>query len=275
MNKKLIIIATVLLLSIPIFAQSAWQQVTVANVTFQYRVSANAQDLEAKLSAPTTGWVAVGLQPTNIMQNANYILGYVSAGVGHIRDDFGTSSQTHASDVSLGGTDNITLLEATETGGVTMLHFSIPLNSGDQYDRILTTGISYPIILAHGSNSADNYTGMHTDAGFGQITLQAPVANDDNLAISSNRILGNYPNPFNPSTSVKYTLTHSTPVTIQIYNNRGQLVHKSNPVDPSKGENVFVWNGKDNNGASITSGVYIMKLNTSEGTLTHKMTMTK
>ena len=45
------------------------------------------------------------------MQDINFIIDYVPGDARHIRDDFGTSSQAHASDISLGGTDIFTLLE--------------------------------------------------------------------------------------------------------------------------------------------------------------------
>lgn len=123
--------------------------------------------LHCLLSASTSGWVAVGFDPSSIMQDANFIIGYVDGGIGEIRDDWGTGATSHASDVSLGGSSDVTLLTAAESGGVTTLEFTIPMNSGDAYDKVLSIGSSYSCILAQGSS--DSYTSYHSAAGFATI----------------------------------------------------------------------------------------------------------
>jgi len=121
----------------------------------------NAEYLYGVVIAPTSGWVSVGFDPTNQMEDANIIIGYVeSNGSVNIRDDFGTSITSHASDLTLGGTDNIMEPTGEEGDASTMISFRIPLNSGDQFDRVLIPGNTYTIILAYGSS--DNFTGFHT-----------------------------------------------------------------------------------------------------------------
>jgi len=138
-----------------------YEMVTVDGIELQWRT--DDEYLYVNVSAPTTGWVAVGFDPTNQMADANIIIGYVNdGGEVMIRDDFGTSSTSHASDESLGGTDNTTEHYGMEDAGTTMLHFKIPLDSGDMYDKVLVPGNNYNVILAYGS--ADNFTGFHTMA---------------------------------------------------------------------------------------------------------------
>jgi DOMON domain-containing protein len=137
------------------------ETVTVEGIEFQWRT--DNEFLYVNLYAPTTGWVSVGFDPTNQMADANIIIGYVDEfGDAEIRDDFGTSATSHASDESLGGTYDIDddSIYGSEVDGTTMLHFVIPLNSGDIYDTELIPGNTYTIILAYGSG--DNFTGFHT-----------------------------------------------------------------------------------------------------------------
>ena len=136
-----------------------YEMVTVEGIELHWRTDEDF--LYVNVSAPTTGWVAVGFDPTNQMADADVIIGYVdNSGDVFIRDDFGTSPTSHASDESLGGTDNIMDHYGMEEAGTTMLHFRIPLDSGDMYDKVLVPGNSYNVILAYGS--ADNFTSFHT-----------------------------------------------------------------------------------------------------------------
>jgi len=149
------------------FSAMEYNEVTVEGITFQWMT--DDEYLYGMVSAPTSGWVAVGFDPTNQMADANIIIGYVDGGMVSIRDDFGTSSTSHASDTSLGGTDNIMDPGGMEENGDTMISFKIPLNSTDMYDQELIPGENYTIILAYGS--ADNFTSYHTLATFTDIDL--------------------------------------------------------------------------------------------------------
>ena len=73
-------------------------------------------------------------------------------------------------------------------------------------------------------------------------------------------LIGNYPNPFNASTSIKYTLPTSAQVEIAIYNIQGQLVRTLSKGEKSSGTHIAVWDGKDNIGKQLPSGIYFYKL---------------
>lgn len=135
------------------------QSVIVEGIELQWRT--DDEYLYLNVIAPTTGWVAVGFDPTNQMADANILIGYIDdTGEVMVRDDYGTSSTSHASDESLGGTDDIYDYVGLEEDGETAIRFQIPLNSGDMYDKVLVPGNNYNIILAYGS--ADNFSGFHT-----------------------------------------------------------------------------------------------------------------
>lgn len=85
------------------------------------------------------------------------------------------------------------------------------------------------------------------------------------------KLLGNYPNPFNPSTTISFSVTQSSDfAAIEIYNLKGQIV-KTLPVILSDTQHCIegtgtqnkysiVWNGKDDSGNSVSSGVYFYRL---------------
>ena len=132
---------------------------TVNNITLQWKTD-TLGNLLVKISATTVGWIAVGFDPTAGMQDANIIIGYVVNDTAYIRDDFGTGLHAHAADTTLGGTDDVSDKIGTETGGVTEIGFTIPLDSGDTRDRVLEIGQSYQVILAWGTD--DSFDTPHT-----------------------------------------------------------------------------------------------------------------
>jgi hypothetical protein len=141
--------------------QGGWKQYSAGDYLFEWRFEDSLATLRARLTAPTTGWVAAGFDPSSIMNGANLIIGYVDGGTAYLRDDFGTGQVTHASDVSLGGTDDGEILSASETAGETVIEFRIPLDSGDQYDKVLSEGSTVTVIFAYGQDGADDFTSTH------------------------------------------------------------------------------------------------------------------
>ena len=166
--------ATVLLLLCTLFAGSAvaqaWQEITVEGFTLRW-ATVSGTELSVELTGPTTGWVAVGFDPTMMMQNANIIIGYVASGVPHIRDDFGVGTTSHAADTTLGGTHDLTIDGGSEASGSTEIKFTIPLDSGDMYDRALASGGTYSIILARGADGLDNFTSPHAFVTSSEISI--------------------------------------------------------------------------------------------------------
>jgi len=102
-----------------------------------------------------------------------------------------------------------------------------------------------------------------------------PVANDDNVLTPMQiELIGNYPNPFNPETTIRFKMEKSAPAEIIIYNEKGQIVNTFRTI-ATKGINSVVWDGKDNNGNSVTSGVYLFRLKSGSYSSTKKMVLMK
>lgn len=70
---------------------------------------------------------------------------------------------------------------------------------------------------------------------------------------------GAYPNPFNPSTTIKYALPYASDISISIYNMSGQKIKDLELLNQSAGTHKAIWDGKTNNSVKAASGIYIVK----------------
>jgi hypothetical protein len=118
-------------------------------------------EIEFTVTAPTSGWVGIGFNPSYMMKDAHYILGYVKDSTLFIQDNYGTGNTSHASDVSLGGTADVRGLRGSEKDGITTIVFALPLDSKDKYDKKFVQGDTYTVLLAYGRDDADDFTSMH------------------------------------------------------------------------------------------------------------------
>ena len=147
-----------------------YQSVTESGINFQWKVEGDA--LHIQVMAETTGWVAVGFDPSNMMQDANILIGYVADGKAFVRDDYGVGKVKHGPDTENGGTEDVSDISGKEEDGATTLSFSIPLDSGDSTDRPLTPGSKYKVIVAMGPDGKDDFGTYHTsNRGSVEITL--------------------------------------------------------------------------------------------------------
>jgi hypothetical protein len=90
-------------------------------------------------------------------------------------------------------------------------------------------------------------------------------------------LVGNFPNPFNPTTSIQYQVSgiEDQLVRIDVYNIKGQLVRTLVNDMHSAGEYSVVWNGTDGYGRSVGSGLYLYRMTAGEYTSVRRMIMLK
>ena len=88
-------------------------------------------------------------------------------------------------------------------------------------------------------------------------------------------LLGNHPNPFNPQTTIGFALPSDQDVTLRVYSARGALVRSLLRGPQPAGLHRAVWDGRDDRGQGVASGVYFYRLETGEGNFTGKMVLTK
>ena len=89
------------------------------------------------------------------------------------------------------------------------------------------------------------------------------------------KLYQNYPNPFSSQTTFQYDVAEATSVKIYIYNTLGQLVKTIDRGDNGVGTHTFEWDGKNDDGDTLSSGVYFYQLRTKDFNKTMKMLLVK
>ncbi|MBN2366274.1 MAG: T9SS C-terminal target domain-containing protein [Calditrichaeota bacterium] len=87
--------------------------------------------------------------------------------------------------------------------------------------------------------------------------------------IQSFRLMQNYPNPFNPSTTIQYEIPRAGEVEIRIFDINGRLVKTIKNQKQVAGSYNFLWDGQNDSGNKVASGLYIYSLKF-ENTITSK-----
>ncbi|MBC8191060.1 MAG: T9SS type A sorting domain-containing protein, partial [FCB group bacterium] len=166
----------------------------------------------------------------------------------------------------------LTSLDGRETGGIIDPR---PATNGPAYDNVDTVPAD------------DFFTQTDFKGAFGDDLWMAPyswltekgrmstVSVDGTIvfqAPESSRLLGNYPNPFNPTTNIRFDLATSGEVTVSVYDVQGRLVSDMSMGQMDRGIQQITWNA----GQDLTStGLYIYKIHTPQSTLTGKMMLLK
>jgi flagellar hook assembly protein FlgD len=86
---------------------------------------------------------------------------------------------------------------------------------------------------------------------------------------------GNYPNPFNPETRISFSLGQEGNVRVQVYNIKGQLVKNLLEERMESGQHSLIWDGRDDRGRAVGSGMYFYRLQTEDYSSTRKMMLLK
>ncbi len=81
----------------------------------------------------------------------------------------------------------------------------------------------------------------------------------------------NYPNPFNPSTQIGYTLAKAAPTEMRIINASGQTIYTFSDCPGSAGHHQVIWNGMTNNGQKAPTGLYFYQIQSGDFMATRKM----
>ena len=93
--------------------------------------------------------------------------------------------------------------------------------------------------------------------------------------VDTRLILKNYPNPFNPLTTISFFLPMATKAAVNIYNIKGELVKQFPGKDYPADWNHLIWDATDDNGSRLSSGIYLLSLITDSEVATKKISLTK
>jgi hypothetical protein len=85
----------------------------------------------------------------------------------------------------------------------------------------------------------------------------------------------NYPNPFNPSTTIKYQIATDANVTLDVYNLQGQKIRALVAKEQKAGYYSVVWDGRNEAGQTVSSGLYLYRVQAGSFVATHKMLLIK
>lgn len=132
------------------------------------------------------------------------------------------------------------------------------------YTRTVTPVISYSFRIVA---SYVNGTSLPSN----EVTVNFTPADPPTPETNTTTLYANYPNPFNPSTTIYFQLAEDGPVQLEIYNVRGQKIRTLVNRNESSGYHSIIWDGSDNDGKQVSSGLYLYKLHTSKTLKTKKM----
>jgi hypothetical protein len=142
---------------------------------------------------------------------------------------------------------------------------SVRENSRADYTFSLSPGEYYEYTVQLAPTTEIDYTGAITIDSNDPLQSQLTVTvfghpssgqTDNNVPGLVNAFRGAYPNPFNPETSLNYSLAHEGRANLAVYNVKGQLVRTLVNENKAAGQYTVKWNGTDNNGRNVASGVY-------------------
>ena len=150
--------------------------------------------------------------------------------------------------------------KAESTFSVIYYNFFLPPNFNSDDASLICQGLKTPI---------DYETRIQ------KLTLPAGVAQDNQFAPTNFKLEQNYPNPFNSSTIISFSLPHQTEVSLHIYDILGRLIYNLVDQKLSQGYYKFIWEGINNKGTPVPSGMYFYNLKTSEFNSTKKLLFLK
>ena len=129
---------------------------------------------------------------------------------------------------------------------------------------MLTVPVGYHSLTAsaadYNSQTVEGVLVEHNLATTVNFTLDQTSSAENHLPVVATALNGNYPNPFNPETTISYCVKEPGPVKLEIYNIKGQLVHTLLDEELSTGHYKLIFNAKDGKGRAVASGVYLIRM---------------
>ncbi len=125
--------------------------------------------------------------------------------------------------------------------------------------------------LVYGQSLTD--LNFNADVAIAAYNPVAPITEDTPVKLF--RLGQNHPNPFNPTTSIRFTVEKEGPVELAVYDVSGRKIRTLVRDTRGPGDHVVTWDGTDQSGSRVPSGMYFYKLNSGGDSSTRKMTLVK
>ncbi|MDY0152477.1 MAG: NosD domain-containing protein [Candidatus Cloacimonas sp.] len=116
---------------------------------------------------------------------------------------------------------------------------------------------------------------LSIDRLWGKILEETENEDMNNAPVPTKFDVMNYPNPFNPSTTIAFSLPEEGVVRLSVYNIRGQKVRDLMNGSIDRGFHTVVWDGKDNGNCTVSSGLYFVRIDTGNRSVVKKIMMLK
>ncbi len=153
---------------------------------------------------------------------------------------------------------NLAIAGATVSNG----RLSATTNSLGEYILMVPVGSRTLEVTAEGFDSATVENVMVSQGLFTSLNLiMLEGSGDPEVPVAATALHGNYPNPFNPKTTISYSVKQSGKVCLNIYNIKGQLVRTLLNEHRDTGHHESFFDGEDDCGRALASGVYFVKMN--------------
>ncbi len=117
--------------------------------------------------------------------------------------------------------------------------------------------------------------GEAIDMGAYEFQGESQAAEPEEVTIPKETKISNYPNPFNPSTTIKLNLAESGKIILSIYNTKGQKIITLLNKEMYAGQYDIIWNGVNENNFPVSSGVYLYKVKTRNQESVNRMILLK
>ncbi len=110
--------------------------------------------------------------------------------------------------------------------------------------------------------------------GYAEVTISDSASSAE--MVSAPQLHQNHPNPFNPSTTISFTLPSASPVSLKIYDVSGKVVRDLvSGQTMEEGTQQVMWDGRDDDGQVVSAGVYFYKLSAGDFSETKRMVLVK
>jgi len=148
---------------------------------------------------------------------------------------------------------------------------------GSEVAEVTETNYTFAELI-DGTTYEAGVTAVYNDGSSEMVSVAftyTPVDGDNNGVVAVTALNGNYPNPFNPTTAISFSVKEAGNVLLEVYNAKGQKIKTLVKSEMEAANHVVTWNGDDNSGKKVSSGIYFYKMKTTGYTSVKKMLLIK
>ncbi|MBN1327277.1 MAG: T9SS type A sorting domain-containing protein, partial [Candidatus Cloacimonetes bacterium] len=214
--------------------------------------------------------------PPYAVVTRNFLLNYIAPPTNLTAELVGNTVYLEWNIPSLRISDNDSGIKNPREDSRVLQYFKVYRNQdgGDFIMIFATTQSEYTNQLQQEAVYGYYVTAIYTNNSESDPTETVYVNNtafdDDQLPLVT-KLHGNYPNPFNPCTTISFSLAEQSRLSLDIFNLKGERIVNLVDADLSPGDYNYIWNGLDSLNQSVPSGLYLYKISTGNYASTRKM----